>query len=296
MIEILRTTGQFEIFRKNVKPNSTVGIVPTMGNLHKGHLSLVRESIRNNDVTVVTIFVNPMQFGPTEDFEKYPRTLGEDHNKLKELYRKEGLGPISDKRLTIFAPEKIDEIFPSDYTTSILVKSHTDALCGKSRPHHFEGVTTVVYQLFSIVKPHKAYFGQKDYQQYLVVKKMIEDLRLNIQIVPMPIKRDSDGLALSSRNQYLSKEDRLIALKLPQALNEIKQLIKNKDWDNVRVKAFEMANKFKEDPNWEYLEILDSRNLHEVTKDTRIPILAGAYRVGNTRLIDNKLVEVNYAR
>lgn len=295
MIEILRTTSQFDIFRKNNCLGNTVGIVPTMGKLHKGHLSLVKESIRNNVITVVTIFVNPRQFGPNEDYEKYPRTLGEDASKLKELYRSEGLGPISNKRLAIFAPETISEIFPSEYATNINVPSLGTILCGSSRPNHFEGVTTVVYQLFSIVKPHKAYFGQKDFQQYMIIKKMIEDLRLNIQIIPMPIKRDYDGLALSSRNQFLSPNEREIALTLPKVLNEIKSLVKNNNWENIHRQVLSSKEIVRKDSRWDYLEILDSKNLGTVTKNTRTLIIVGAFKVGETRLIDNKLVEINYA-
>lgn len=295
MIEILRTSSQFEIFRKSNCIKNTVGIVPTMGKLHKGHLSLVKESVRNNDITIVTIFVNPRQFGPDEDYEKYPRSLGEDASKLKELYRSEGLGPISEKRLAIFAPETVEEIFPSGYSTNINVSDLTNILCGQSRLNHFQGVTTVVYQLFSIVRPNKAYFGQKDFQQYMVIKKMIDDLRLDIQIIPMPIKRDNDGLALSSRNQYLSKVDREMALTLPNVLNEIKSLVKNNNWEKIQEQVLSSKEIVKNDSRWEYLEILDSKNLEPVSKITRTLIILGAFKVGETRLIDNKLVEINYA-
>ncbi|MFI5390670.1 MAG: pantoate--beta-alanine ligase, partial [Bacteriovoracales bacterium] len=210
MIEILRTTKQFEIFRK-IYDEKSVGFVPTMGNLHKGHLSLAKESLRNNDLTIVSIFVNPKQFCPGEDYEKYPRTLGEDTAQLKELFRSENL-MNSEKRLAIFAPESIFEIYSPGFSTVISLPMLSNKLCGLNRPGHFDGVSTVVFSLFSLVRPHKAYFGQKDYQQYLIIKKMIEDLRLNIQIVPMPIKRDNDDLAYSSRNQYLSKEERIEAL------------------------------------------------------------------------------------
>ncbi len=296
MIEILRTTEQFQIFRKSLKPETTVGLVPTMGNLHKGHLSLARESLRANDVTVVSIFVNPLQFGPNEDFEKYPRTLGEDAQLLKELYRQEGLPPIGEKRITIFAPEKVEEIFPSGYQTRIEVQGLTDKLCGLNRPGHFEGVTTVVYQLFNIVRPIRSYFGQKDYQQYLVIKKMIHDLRLDIQIVPMPIKRDHDGLALSSRNQYLSVEERKVALNLPRKLEELKKIIKNNPWPvSYEVCREVIQTERKNDPRWDYLEVLDAKSLENADNKTHTVLIAGAYKLGSTRLIDNKLAEVVYA-
>jgi cytidyltransferase-like protein len=171
LIEILRTTKQFEIFRK-IYDEKSVGFVPTMGNLHKGHLSLAKESLRNNDLTIVSIFVNPKQFCPGEDYEKYPRTLGEDTAQLKELFRSENL-MNSDKRLAIFAPESILEIYSPGFSTVISLPMLSNKLCGLNRPGHFDGVSTVVFSLFSIVRPHKAYFGQKDYQQYLIIKKMM---------------------------------------------------------------------------------------------------------------------------
>lgn len=292
MIEILRTLNQFEVFKRNLRPG-TVGLVPTMGNLHKGHLSLVKESLRQNDNTIVSIFVNPKQFGPNEDFEKYPRTLGQDNQALKELYRQE---EFRGKLLTIFAPETPEEIFPSSFSTKITVGDLTNKLCGINRPGHFDGVTTVVYRLFSIIKPHKAYFGQKDYQQYLVIKKMIEDLRLDIQLVPMPTKRDESGLAMSSRNQYLSPSNMEKAMELPRALESLKEIIRDQYWPESYSKALELASSFKTDSNWDYLEILDSKNLREPTEKTHTIILAGALKVGATRLIDNKLVEIKYAR
>ncbi len=292
MIEILRTLNQFDVFRKNLRPG-TIGFVPTMGNLHKGHMSLVKESLRHNDNTIVSIFVNPKQFGPSEDFEKYPRTLGRDNQVLKELYRQE---EFKGKLLTIFAPENPEEVFPPGFSTRISVGDLTNKLCGTNRPGHFDGVTTVVYRLFSIIKPHKAYFGQKDYQQYLVIKKMMEDLKLDIQLVPMPTKRDTEGLALSSRNQYLNKDDKLVALSLPSTLESIKELIRNNYWPESYEKALNSASMTKESPAWDYLEILDAKTLEEPTERTHTIILAGALKVGKTRLIDNKLVEIKYAR
>jgi pantoate--beta-alanine ligase len=267
-----------------------------MGNLHKGHLSLAKESLRANDITVISIFVNPLQFGPSEDFEKYPRTLGEDAQLLKELFRSEGFPTSGEKRLVIFAPESVEEIFPKGYKTKIDVGQLTDKLCGLNRPGHFEGVTTVVYQLFNIVRPARAYFGQKDYQQYMVIKKMIHDLRLDIQIIPMPIKREDNGLALSSRNQYLSVEEKKVALSLPNTLNHLKHLIKNNPWPV----SFELCNEeietlIKANSDWDYLEILDAKTLEKPDNKTHTVLIAGALKVGTTRLIDNKLAEVVYA-
>ncbi|MFZ8932621.1 MAG: pantoate--beta-alanine ligase [Bacteriovoracaceae bacterium] len=296
MIEILRTTEQFQIFRKHIKTDLSIGLVPTMGNLHKGHLSLAKESLRANDITVVSIFVNPMQFGPNEDFEKYPRTLGEDAQLLKELFRSEGFPKSGQKRLVIFAPESVEEVFPSGYQTKIEVGQLTDKLCGLNRPGHFEGVTTVVYQLFNIVKPTRAYFGQKDYQQYIVIKKMIHDLRLDVQIIPMPIKRDDNGLALSSRNQYLSENEMELALNLPVTLNALKQIIKSNPWPiSYELCHAEIEKKIKSNTGWDYLELLDAKTLESPQNTTHTVIIAGALKVGTTRLIDNKLAEVVYA-
>ena len=293
MIEILRTTKQFDIFRKNLDGKS-IGFVPTLGNLHGGHISLVKESLRNNDITIVSIFVNPKQFAPGEDFEKYPRTLGDDTTKLKELYRAEDLVG-SDKQISIFAPESINEIYPDNFSANISLPHLSNKLCGLSREGHFDGVSTVVYCLFSIVKPNKAYFGQKDFQQYLIIKKMIDDLRLDVQIVPMPIKREADGLALSSRNQYLSKDERQEALTLPRTLSELKNLVKNTIWSEAKPEMDRIINEVLKDERWEYLTYLDSKNLENSVENTHMLGLFGAFKIGDTRLIDNKLVEIKYA-
>lgn len=293
MIEILRTTKQYEIFRKNIG-EKTIGFVPTLGNLHKGHISLVKESLRNNDITIVSIFVNPKQFAPGEDYEKYPRTLGDDTNKLKELYRAENYVG-SDKQISIFAPESVNEIYPDNFSTTISLPELSNKLCGLSRPGHFDGVSTVVYCLFSIIKPNKAYFGQKDFQQYLLIKKMIEDLRLDVQIVPMPIKREEDGLAFSSRNQYLSKDERREALTLPRTLGELKNLVKNTVWSEAKPEMDRIIKEALKDKRWEYLTYLDSKNLDSSVEKTYMLGLFGAFKLGDTRLIDNKLVEVKYA-
>jgi pantoate--beta-alanine ligase len=293
MIEILRTTKQFDIFRRNLDGKS-IGFVPTLGNLHKGHISLVKESLRNNDITIVSIFVNPKQFAPGEDYEKYPRTLGDDTNKLKELYRAENLVG-SDKQISILAPESINEIYPDNFSVNISLPELSNKLCGLNRPGHFDGVATVVYCLFSIVKPNKAYFGQKDFQQYLIIKKMIEDMRLDVQIVPMPIKREGDGLAFSSRNQYLSKDERENALILTRTLGEIKNIVKNTPWNEAKIKIDQIINNAMKDKRWDYLTYLDSKNLENPVENTHMLGIFGAFKLGDTRLIDNKLVEIKYA-
>jgi len=293
MIEILRTTKQYEIFRKNIS-GKTIGFVPTLGNLHKGHISLVKESLRNNDITIVSIFVNPKQFVPGEDYEKYPRTLGDDTNKLKELYRAEDLVG-SDKQISIFAPESINEIYPDNFSAIISLPELSNKLCGLNRPGHFDGVATVVYCLFSIVRPNKAYFGQKDFQQYLIIKKMIEDLRLDVQIVPLPIKREEDGLACSSRNQYLSKDERQEALTLTRTLGEIKNMVKHTVWSEAKPIIDKIINEALKDERWDYLTYLDLKNLENPVEITHMLGIFGSFKLGDTRLIDNKLVEIKYA-
>jgi pantoate--beta-alanine ligase len=293
VIEVIQSSKQFEIFRNNLESES-IGCVPTMGNLHDGHLSLIKESLKHNRDTIVTIFVNPKQFGPNEDFEQYPRTLGQDKQKIKELLKETR---FKGKRLTIFAPETSNEIYPGNYDTTITVGSKLTAkLCGESRPGHFDGVTTVVYRLLSLVKPQKTYFGQKDYQQYLIIKKMVEDLMIPIQIIPLPIQRDEDGLALSSRNIFLSLEERKMAHILPDTIDSIKKTIKENTW----VKAIELALSIREeviakDSGWDYLEVLDAKDLSTPNSNTHTVLIAGAFKAGDTRLIDNKLVEIQNA-
>ena len=295
MIEVLRSTHLFKVFRSNL-PESHIGFVPTMGNLHEGHLSLIEESLENNDWTIVSIFVNPKQFGPNEDFERYPRTLGKDVNLIKDLFQKKGFEKMG-KKVAVFSPEKVSEIYPPDYSTTISVGEElTGKLCGLSRPGHFDGVTTVVHQLFSVVSPNKVYFGQKDYQQYLVIKRMISDLNLDIQIIPMPIKRDADGLALSSRNQFLSEEQKRSALVLPKTIDKMKKTIKSQPWKKAKNLLLKITEDEYKKGMWDYLEVLDSTNLKTPGEDTHTVVIAGAIKIGETRLIDNKLVEVNYVR
>lgn len=294
MTELLRTLNQFEIFIKNLN-SSTLGFVPTMGNLHEGHMTLVKESLHNNETTVVSIFVNPKQFGPNEDYKKYPRSLGDDLKKLKKIHES---SEFQDQKLVVFAPITTDEVFPTGFATTISVSGLSDKLCGLARPGHFAGVTTVVYRLFSLVRPQKAYFGQKDYQQYLVIKQMAEDLKLGIQLIPMPIIRDEDGLALSSRNQYLSTDERKTALLLPQTLDQLRKIIKEEMWEKAYLKVKTKianileSNKTNINCNWDYLEILDALKLTDPDDESHTVVIAGALTVGKTRLIDNRIVEI----
>jgi pantoate--beta-alanine ligase len=278
MIKIFTTLKDFQHFRKNLG-NSKVGIVPTMGNLHEGHLSLLKKSIEENDISVISIFVNPKQFGPTEDFNTYPRTLDQDIAKISNIAFN------AKSETVVFAPTSVEDIYPTGFNTTISVKGVTSKLEGSFRPTHFDGVTTVVYRLFSIIKPHNAYFGQKDFQQCVVIKKMIDDLGLDINFIRMPIIRNSEGLALSSRNQYLSESERSHALILSKTLKKIENLILQK------ADYHPFINECLTDKNWDYLEVLDARDLSEPKRDSREIVVIGTYRIGTTRLLDNIVVK-----
>lgn len=284
MIKIFVTRYDFEKYRADLKDES-IGVVPTMGNLHEGHISLLKQSIADNNISIITIFVNPKQFGPTEDFEAYPRTLDADLAKISNL----ALHSISlddKKEIVVFAPKSNEEIYPIGFSTAISVKQVTGKLEGKFRPDHFDGVTTVLYCLFKIIGAKNAYFGQKDYQQCIVVKKMIHDLGLGINMFILPIVRNSEGLALSSRNQFLSAEERQVALHLPKTLKHIEMLIKNKA-DYKSLIATELTN-----DKWDYLEVLDFETLEGPTLKTQKVVVIGAYRLRSTRLLDNILVPI----
>jgi pantoate--beta-alanine ligase len=259
----------------------SVGFVPTMGALHAGHLSLVKEARKHNDIVVVSIFVNPAQFGPREDFSAYPRML----NKDQVLLDRENVDYI-------FAPET-SEMYPEGFSTSIHVANLTDYLCGYYRPGHFDGVALVVNKLLNIVKPTRAYFGQKDAQQFRVLKRMIGDLNMNVEMIEMPIVREPDGLALSSRNMYLSSEERKVAPVLHQAIKYAVDQIKSGRRDAYKIKR-EAVNKLRVNPEIkvQYFEIVDEGKLIPISKITSKVIVAAAIYLGKTRLIDNEIVDV----
>lgn len=281
MIKVFTNRKDFDHYRNSLESKS-VGLVPTMGNLHKGHISLIEQSVADNDVTIVTIFVNPKQFGPTEDFDKYPRTLDDDLAKISAV----ALLIVATKDIVVYAPRTNDGIYPEGFSTNISISGVTSKLEGAIRTTHFDGVSTVVYRLFAITKPHIAYFGQKDFQQCLVIKKMVKDLDLPIKIKVMPIIRNSEGLALSSRNQYLSESERVEAMKLPTTLQKIEKLIKTKQ----DYKSFIAEN--LQDKRWDYLEVLDAENLETPGDKTHDYVVIAAYRLGTTRLLDNIVVTV----
>ncbi|MFN8371202.1 MAG: pantoate--beta-alanine ligase [Bacteriovoracaceae bacterium] len=281
MTQLITKTNELLKIRHELKltPEDSIGFVPTMGNLHQGHLSLIEESLQKNSLTFVSIFVNPKQFAPHEDFNKYPRTLESDLALINSLNSK--------KPIYVYAPATPLEVFPENYLTQIYVRELTQKLCGKTRPTHFEGVTTVVYRLFSLIRPHNSYFGLKDYQQYLVIQKMVNDLNLPINVFGLPIVREASGLALSSRNSFLSSEGKAAALTLAQLLHKVTALLKKGSFNE----ALQLAKiTCENDKYWDYLEILEADTLNTPTLQTKKFVIAGAYYVEKTRLIDNQLL------
>ncbi len=266
-----------EIANKYRQWGKAIGFVPTMGYLHEGHLSLVKEAKRNNDVVFVSIFVNPTQFAPNEDLDKYPRDIKRD----EELLKKEEVD-------FLFYPN-VENMYPEHFQTFVGVEELTKVLEGASRPTHFRGVTTIVNKLFNITKPNRAYFGKKDAQQLIVIKRMVEDLNMDVEIVGMPIVREKDGLAMSSRNKYLSKEERKEAICLYKSLQKAKELIEN-GTDNVSLIKEEMKkviNGYKI-PKIDYISINSLDSLKELSKiEKNNTLISLAVFVGKTRLIDN---------
>lgn len=269
------------IIRSNKTMSKTIGFVPTMGYLHEGHLSLASRSVQDNDFTVMSIFVNPTQFGPNEDFEKYPRDLERD------LTLAESVGVD-----VVFAPT-VEEMYPDGYKTYVNVEDITEVLCGRSRPGHFRGVTTVVNKLFNIVEPQKAYFGQKDAQQVIVLKKMVRDLNMNLEVITCPIIRESDGLAMSSRNVYLNSDERKSAVILSKSLFEAEELIKQGETSRKKIVEYIGSAIGKEKlAAIDYIEVVSADNLEIMEQLKGNILIALAVRFGKTRLIDNVIVEV----
>lgn len=278
----MKIVETIEEVRKQVKEwkkqGLTVGLVPTMGYLHEGHQSLMEAARKENDKVVVSIFVNPMQFGPTEDLAEYPRDL--DHD--AKLCEKVGVD-------LIFHPEP-EEMYQPDFCSFVDMTELTEGLCGKTRPIHFRGVCTVVNKLFNIVQPDKAYFGQKDGQQLAVIRRMVRDLNMDIQIVGCPIIREEDGLAKSSRNTYLSAEERKAALILSKTIAFGKELAKTEK-DAKKVIAA-MKEKIETEPlaKIDYVEAVDAISMQPAETLEGECMLAMAVYIGKTRLIDNTLI------
>ena len=259
-----------------------IGFVPTMGFLHEGHLSLMRRARDDNHALVVSIFVNPTQFGPGEDYKSYPRDLERDASLCREV----GCD-------VLFTPSA-DEMYPQNSVTKVLVADLTQTLCGASRPGHFEGVTTVVSKLFNIVRPHRAYFGLKDYQQYRVIARMVQDLNMNIQIVGLPTVREEDGLAMSSRNAYLYDDERAAALTLSRSLAAAREMLQEgiRDSRAIEERVTDIIRS-EATTRIDYVSIVDADDLTplEIIEDRAL--LALAVFVGDTRLIDNDVLEIS---
>jgi pantoate--beta-alanine ligase len=254
----------------------TIGFVPTMGYLHEGHLSLVRECRKRADVTVASIFVNPLQFGPREDFRRYPK----DPERDAALLDKEGVD-------ILFLPETA-EIYPPGFRTSVEVGGLQDTLCGRSRPGHFRGVATVVLKLFNIVRPDYAFFGQKDAQQVVILRRMAEDLNLDVRIVAMPIVREPDGLAMSSRNIYLNIEERRAANVLFRGLEEARRIFEAGERAASRIRERLLVTLASEPlARLDYAEVVDPGSLEPVERVDGEALIALAVFFGRTRLIDN---------
>ncbi len=254
----------------------TIGFVPTMGYLHEGHLSLVRKAREDNDKVVVSIFVNPTQFGPNEDYNRYPRDLERDMKLLEPI----GVDAV-------FYPS-VEQMYPEGYRTYVEVVGITERLCGASRPGHFRGVTTVCMKLFNIVMPHRAYFGKKDFQQYVVIKTMVRDLNMDLEIVPMPIVREPDGLAMSSRNTYLNPEERKAATCLYRSLKRAVELYEAGERDAAKIRE-EVVKVIEAEPlaKIDYVEVVDPETFRPVEKVGKGTLVALAVFVGPARLIDN---------
>ena len=257
-----------------------IGLVPTMGALHIGHICLIEKAVKGSDFVVVSIFVNPTQFGPGEDFEKYPRSFESD----LEICRKAGVD-------IVFAPSP-QEMYKKENLTWVNVEKLTEPLCGRSRPRHFRGVTTVCAKLFNIVEPDVAYFGQKDAQQAIVIKRMVADLNMPLEIVVCPTVREPDGLAVSSRNKYLSEQQRKDATYIYKSLKKCESLVEAGTTDSKTIigEMKQILNQVSS-IEIEYISIVDAESLQELERITGKVLAAVAVKIGSARLIDNIIVD-----
>lgn len=276
-MKIISSIREMQAFSESVRnAGQKISFVPTMGYFHEGHLSLMREGRQRGDCLAISIYVNPTQFGPSEDFEKYPRDFERDSSLA------EGVGVD-----VIFYPED-KEMYPELYQTYVNVENVTENLCGLSRPGHFRGVTTVCAKLFNIVKPHYAIFGRKDFQQLIAIKRMVLDLNMDLEIIGMPIVREADGLAMSSRNVYLRTEEREAALSLSRSLKMAKEMYDGGEKDVSAIA--ERVRKYIEGHPYtviDYAKICDTTTLKDIGRIEGESVLALAVRINKTRLIDN---------
>jgi len=285
-VEVIHTVEWMKQVARQARADGRLtGLVPTMGALHAGHISLIEAARRDASPAIVSIFVNPKQFGPSEDYTKYPRDLEADRQKLEEA----GVD-------FLFAPS-VEEMYPTGFRTSVNVEGLADRLEGKIRPGHFRGVATVVLRLLEIVAPRFAYFGRKDAQQARIIRQMATDLALESEIVVCPIVREPDGVALSSRNRYLSPEERKAATVLYRALSRARRTIEEGEREAMRILAL-VRQELAEEPlaSADYAEIIDADSFEPIMRLTRSCLVLLAARFGSTRLIDNMQVEIADSR
>jgi len=276
-MKIIKTIKEMKDISSRVRAEGkTVAFVPTMGFFHEGHLSLMREGRKRGDLLVVSLFVNPTQFAPHEDFKNYPRDFEKDRKMAEEVGTD-----------ILFAPE-VEEMYPSEHQTVVLVERVTRNLCGRSRPTHFGGVTTVVAMLFEIAAPHVAVFGEKDYQQLVTIRQMVRDLHMSVEVIGMPTVRETDGLAMSSRNTYLLPEERRAALSLHRSLQRAKELLQKGEKKASRI-LDEMNGILRSEllVRVDYVQICDANTLQDVDRIEGDVVIALAAYLGKTRLIDN---------
>lgn len=281
-MRVIKKISEAQVLAQRIREEGkTIGLVPTMGYLHEGHLSLIRQARKDCQQVFISIFVNPTQFGPAEDYKSYPRDFLRD----KRLAEKEGVD-------IIFAPSP-GEMYPAPFHTFVEVEKLSEPLCGRSRPGHFRGVATVVAKLFNIIRPHIAYFGQKDAQQAIIIKRMVHDLDMDVEIKVLPIVREKDGLALSSRNQHLNEAERRAAPILYKSLQEAERMIKlgERQSRNI-IRRMEEMIKGENLAKIDYLAIVDGEALKERERVEGKVFIALAVRIGKTRLIDNLMLEI----
>jgi pantoate--beta-alanine ligase len=278
-MRIITSVNEMQAIAEDLRKSQIIGFVPTMGYLHEGHLALVRKARSTGDVVVVSIFVNPTQFGPTEDLARYPRDFERDRALLEK-----------EKTDIIFLPDR-DEVYPPRYSTYVQVKDLEDHLCGKVRQGHFVGVATVVAKLFLMVKPNFAVFGQKDYQQLKIIERMVRDLNMDVRIVAHHTVREPDGLAMSSRNSYLTADERKRALAIHASLGRAEEVFRSGERDAATLKkaVIEVLTSGG-GLDVEYVNICDAETLEDIAKVAGKALLAIACRVGVTRLIDNTIL------
>lgn len=278
-MEIIRTPPEMTAWANRIlAAGQTIGLVPTMGFFHDGHLRLMRKAKEKADHTVVSLFVNPIQFGANEDLGRYPRNFSRDC----QLAQAEGVD-------VLFAPE-VEDMYPTEASTRVIVSGLTDGLCGESRPGHFNGVTTVVAKLLHIVKPHYAVFGRKDFQQLAVIERMVADLNWDVEIIPHPIVREADGLAMSSRNTYLSASERHAALCLFRAIGHARRRVRAGLVETAVLRREVEELLRREAVIIEYVSFVDQSTLQPQAVLQKNTVLAMAIKVGATRLIDNDIL------